>query len=58
MVSIAPYANKIKEIDLKMCSICTTETKNNGNIPIDLKYLGDYTGSTEGQAAGSLDDWD
>ena len=39
IVSIAPYASKINETDLKMCSICTDETKNNGNIPTDLKYL-------------------
>ena len=38
-VSIAPYANRIKEIDLKICSSCTDDTRNNGNIPIDLKYL-------------------
>ncbi len=39
IVSIAPYASKIKEIDLKMCSICTDDTKNKGKIPTDLKYL-------------------
>ena len=39
IVSIAPYASKINEIDLKMCSICTEDTKNNGRIPTDLKYL-------------------
>ena len=39
MVSIAPYASRINETDLKMCSICTEDTKNNGKIPIDLKYL-------------------
>ncbi len=39
IVSIAPYASKINEIDLKMCSICTEETKNKGKTPKDLKYL-------------------
>jgi hypothetical protein len=39
IVSIAPYASKINETDLKMCSICTDDTKNNGKIPTDLKYL-------------------
>ncbi len=37
IVSIAPYASKINEIDLKTCSIWTDETKNNGKIPTDLK---------------------
>ncbi len=37
IVSIAPYANKMNEIDLKTCSICTDDTKNSGNIPTDLK---------------------
>ena len=39
MVSIAPYTNKIKEIDLKIFSMWNVETKNNGKIPTDLKYL-------------------
>ncbi len=39
IVSIAPYASKINETDLKICSICTEETKNKGKIPTDLKYL-------------------
>jgi len=39
IVSIAPYASRINETDLKMCSICTDDTKNNGNIPIARKYL-------------------
>jgi len=39
MVSIAPYARRINETDLKMCSICTEDTKNNGKTPTDLKYL-------------------
>ncbi len=39
MVSIAPYASKINDTDLKMCSICTDDTKNNGTIPTDLKYF-------------------
>ena len=39
MVSIAPYASKIKETDLKICSICTEDTINKGKIPTDLKYL-------------------
>lgn len=39
IVSIAPYASKINETDLKMCSICTDDTKNNGKTPTDLKYL-------------------
>lgn len=38
IVSIAPYANKINETDLKMCSIWTEDTKNNGSIPIERKY--------------------
>jgi len=39
IVSIAPYANKINETDLKICSNWIEDTKNNGKIPIDLKYL-------------------
>lgn len=39
IVSIAPYANKINETDLKMCSNWTDETRNRGNTPTDLKYL-------------------
>ena len=39
IVSIAPYASRINETDLKICSICTEDTKNNGKIPMDLKYL-------------------
>jgi hypothetical protein len=39
IVSIAPYASKINEIDLNMCSICTEDTRNTGKIIIDLKYL-------------------
>ena len=39
IVSMAPYANKMNEIDLKMCSNWTEDTRNNGKIPIDLKYL-------------------
>ena len=36
-VSIAPYTSRINEIDLKICSSWTVETKKNGNIPTDLK---------------------
>ena len=39
MVSIAPYARRINETDLKICSNCTDETRNNGKTPTDLKYL-------------------
>ena len=28
------------------------------NEPVYSDILGDYTGSTEGQSSGSLDDWD
>ena len=37
IVSIAPYASKMNETDLKRCSNCTDETKKNGKIPTDLK---------------------
>ena len=37
IVSIAPYTNRINEIDLKMCSNWTVDTKKNGKIPTDLK---------------------
>ena len=37
IVSIAPYTNRINEIDLKICSNWTVDTKKNGKIPIDLK---------------------
>ncbi|GFN41361.1 MAG: hypothetical protein YK1312THETA_1010011 [Marine Group I thaumarchaeote] len=36
-VSIAPYASKINEIDLKIFSMCIDENKNKGRIPTDLK---------------------
>ena len=36
-VSIAPYASKINETDLKIFSMCIDETKNKGKIPTDLK---------------------
>ena len=39
IVSMAPYANKMNETDLKICSIWTEEIRNNGKIPTDLKYL-------------------
>ena len=39
IVSIAPYASRINDTDLKICSICTDDTKNNGMNPTDLKYL-------------------
>lgn len=39
IVSIAPYANKMNETDLKICSNWTEETRNSGKIPTDLKYL-------------------
>ena len=39
IVSIAPYAKRMNETDLKICSIWTEDTKNNGKIPTDLKYL-------------------
>jgi len=38
IVSIAPYTNKINEIDLITCSREMIEI-NKGNIPTDLKYL-------------------
>lgn len=37
IVSIAPYTNRINETDLKICSSCTEDTRNNGIIPTDLK---------------------
>ena len=37
IVSIAPYASKMNETDLKRYSNCTDETKKNGKIPTDLK---------------------
>ena len=37
IVSIAPYAKRINETDRKICSNCTEETRNSGNIPTDLK---------------------
>jgi len=37
IVSIAPYTNRINEIDLKICSSWTVDTKKNGKIPTDLK---------------------
>ena len=39
IVSMAPYANKMNETALKMCSNCTEEIRNIGKTPIDLKYL-------------------
>jgi len=37
IVSIAPYTSRINETDLKICSICTVDTKKNGSTPTDLK---------------------
>ncbi len=37
IVSIAPYTNRINEIDLKICSNWTVDTRKNGKIPTDLK---------------------
>ena len=37
IVSIAPYAKRINDTDLKICSNCTDETRNSGIIPTDLK---------------------
>jgi len=39
MVSIEPYTNKMKETARSMCSMETNDTKNNGMIPTDLRYL-------------------
>ena len=39
IVSIAPYASKINETDLKICSMWTDDTRNNGKIPTERKYL-------------------
>ena len=39
IVSMAPYASRINETDLKICSSWTEDTRNNGNTPTDLKYL-------------------
>ena len=38
-VSIAPYTNKINETARSICSRETNDTKNNGMIPMDLRYL-------------------
>ena len=37
IVSIAPYTNKINDIDLKICSNWTVDTRKSGKIPTDLK---------------------
>ena len=37
IVSIAPYTSKINDIDLKICSNWTVDTRKNGKIPTDLK---------------------
>ena len=39
IVSIEPYTNKMNETARSICSIETNETKNNGMIPTDLRYL-------------------
>ena len=39
IVSMAPYASKINDTDLKMCSSCTDDTRNSGRMPTDLKYF-------------------
>ena len=39
MVSIEPYTNKINEIARNTYSKETKDTRNNGIIPTDLKYL-------------------
>ena len=39
IVSIEPYTNKMNETARSMCSMETNDTKNNGMIPIDLRYL-------------------
>tara|TARA_B100001750_G_C14986097_1_gene340167 strand:+ start:152 stop:526 length:375 start_codon:yes stop_codon:yes gene_type:complete len=39
MVSIEPYTNKMNETARSMCSMETNDTKNNGIIPTDLRYL-------------------
>ncbi len=39
IVSIEPYTNKINETARNTYSTETNDTRNNGIIPIDLKYL-------------------
>ena len=39
IVSIAPYTNKINETARSICSREINDTKNNGMIPMDLRYL-------------------
>ena len=39
IVSIEPYTSKMNETARNTCSIETNDTKNNGIIPTDLKYL-------------------
>ena len=39
IVSIEPYTNKMNETARSMCSMETNDTKNNGMIPTDLRYL-------------------
>jgi len=37
IVSMAPYASKINDTDLKICSNWTDDTRNSGKNPTDLK---------------------
>jgi len=64
-----PKCKKIAELtsdfSLVKCENCDFEMSYGEYVKFiahnDATYsdiLGDYTGSTEGQAAGSLDDWD
>ncbi len=58
-------ANHSSDFSLVRCERCNLEMSYGEYVKYlahsDSTYsdiLGDYTGSTEGQTAGSLDDWD
>ena len=64
-----PKCKKVAELSpdfsLVSCKSCNLEMSYGEYVKFiahnDVTYsdiLGDYTGSTEGQTAGSLDDWD
>ena len=39
IVSIEPYTSRMNETARSICSIEVNDTKNNGMIPTDLRYL-------------------
>jgi len=58
-------ANLSPDFSMVRCEYCDLEMSYGEYVKFvahnDLAYsdiLGDYTGSTEGETAGSLDDWD